>query len=154
MTAALVLLESFELTEVSHELSCVAGTGFECSFNRSTVINSPGSRISSNQNDSIDLLSLENSKQIKFLPSSISKVFPSLIVINAYNCSIELITTTNFANLTKLKDLWLGLNRITQLPGDTFNGLLSLERIGLSESHKNFSVALTRQVLFFKVSIG
>lgn len=81
----------------------------------------------------IKAFSIEGQKNITQLPINIAGRFPNLEVYDAGSCSIEKISKPNFANLSKLRKLWLGFNQITEISDDVFEDLVSLDYLALGE---------------------
>lgn len=104
-----------------------------CLMDQSTSINTSRFTISSAPDDSVGGLNFVGNRKISYLPISIDKVFPNLIIINARACSIKLIMRANFINLSKLKALSLSYNQIEKIETKTFFGLTSLKYLDLSE---------------------
>lgn len=104
-----------------------------CSMERSTVINASDFTISTTKDETVTGLRLDHNKKISFLPLETAKKFPNLLGYAAHNCSIKVVKNEHFQNLNKLKEIWLAGNRIETIFGDTFDGLISLERINLGK---------------------
>lgn len=103
-------------------------------MNDETRISSPGLNISEDSDKFVKGIFMTQNKGIDFLPIKIDKVFPELIWLHANECNIKEIHKENFENLSKLKYVWLGFNKITQIESDTFSNLKSLSQIYLGES--------------------
>lgn len=81
----------------------------------------------------ITAFSVEGIKGLRELPSNVGKRFPNLIIFDAGSCAITKLSKANFANLTKLKNLFLGYNQITEIPDGVFDDLTSLVYLAMGE---------------------
>lgn len=97
----------------------------------SQKIDDRGYTISSSSNASVDVLDIQNTTDIKFIPENIADKFPQLIVLQVINCSVETISDKNFKNLRKLKYLHLPLNQIDVIERNAFKDLVKLEWLSL-----------------------
>lgn len=127
VTTSQVTCEGFE------ERTLQENSQISCLMDYSTTINSHGFTISSTSDDSVGGLVFEGNKKITFLPIDVYKIFPNIIIFDAFECSIKSITRANFINLQKLKKLHLGRNQIVKITSDPFFGLESLEYVSLSK---------------------
>jgi hypothetical protein len=114
-----------------------------CEMRESTVIDLPRSVIST-RTSSVKALRLQDNKKIFFLPEKVSESFPELLSYSADACSLTIVSKRNFKGLSKLRHLGLSLNQIKKIDSDTFEGLVSLEKIFL---RKNFSLVHDEIVL-------
>lgn len=83
--------------------------------------------------DSVIGLSFYGNKKIHFPPLGIDKTFSNLQAYNFESCSVESVSRQAFANLRNLRVLWLNDNQIEGIPSDSFDDLLSLEWLYLSQ---------------------
>ena len=93
-------------------------------------------------------LKIDANKKTKFLPQNLKETFGHLEVYSAANCSIQKISKNNFAELTKLKRIWLDNNKIDKIPADSFEDLYSLYFTWVNTFWKNFLVKNLRIKIF------
>lgn len=132
--------ESSQFSPKSKSVSCELDTNFEWNhigkqrtcFLRTKTIGSFGFTILS-QNELVTGLDFWKNKNISYLPEKVDDNFPNLQGIDAGFCSVKAISKTNFQGLSKLKLLWLYYNQIEQIADDTFDDLVSLEKISLGK---------------------
>lgn len=109
-------------------------------MNGTTVVDAPDySIITENQStrdESVKCLYFEHNKKVEFLPINVDKMFPALEVYIAYECSLSRVTKSNFKNLAKIKILTLSYNKIERISTDTFEDLVALIDLDLSEFMK------------------
>lgn len=103
-------------------------------MDNATKIDSPGYTVSTPRNDLVTGIYYQLNKKISYLPSQLNETFPNLIAITAHRCSVKAVSKENFNNLIKLKLLWLDHNQIEKIYSDTFDTLISLEILDLSEN--------------------
>lgn len=103
-------------------------------MDNATRIDSPGYTVSNPKDESITGIFYQLNKKISYLPSQLHEIFPNLIALTAHRCSVKAVTRENFRNLNKLKGLWLSYNQIEKIYSDTFEDLISLETLDLSEN--------------------
>lgn len=99
-----------------------------------TSIDAPNLTISTTNDETVAVLDFEENKKIFFLPLLISESFPKLVVITALDCSVTSISKENFQNLQELTDLYLGRNKIKNLPSNTFEDLKKLKMLKLQNN--------------------
>lgn len=96
------------------------------------VIDNPNVTINSPQDETIEILRLDrNYGLVEYLPINIHIAFPNLIDLTASECSIKMVHKENFRNLSKLKLLVLGKNKLKIIDDDTFVYLEVLEYLYL-----------------------
>lgn len=100
---------------------------------KSTSINNPNFKISSNNDTSVDGFTLYENEKIQYLPVDIYIAFPNLIVIGAAKCLIKSISKRNFWKLRKLRKISLYDNQIEKIDDDTFDDQQMLEVLWLSK---------------------
>jgi Leucine-rich repeat (LRR) protein len=83
------------------------------------------------RNESVKGLDLSQSKKVSFLPVQVADIFPNLIAISAWDCSIKTILKKNFARLIKLQQLCIDHNQIETIHSEIFEDLISLEVLTL-----------------------
>lgn len=104
-----------------------------CLMNKTTSIDGPGVTILP-RDETIKGLSFGYlSYKISHLPENVAESFPNLEIYEANTCAVTEITKQNFNGLVKLKVLFLAGNRIETIADDTFESLVALELINLSE---------------------
>lgn len=81
----------------------------------------------------IKAFSVEGQKKITQLPINIAASFPNLEIYDAGSCSITKISKPNFADLSKLRKLWLGFNQITEIFDGVFDDLVSLDHLAMGK---------------------
>lgn len=104
-----------------------------CNMTKTTSIPSKDYTISSEPDANMGIIRFDNNKKISYLPTKIAEKFPNVNKIYASSCSIKEVSNENFKSLSKLKALFLGNNEITKINKNTFEGLTSLEALGLSK---------------------
>lgn len=102
-----------------------------CYMQEKTAIEFPGHQIETPTDESIGALTFQRNKKISFLPFNAGQNFPNMIVYDAGDCSIEIISKENFAHLTRLQHLYLCCNKIETVFSETFEDLKSLALLGL-----------------------
>lgn len=95
-----------------------------------TTIDSPGFTISTSDG-TIEGLSFDRNKKIRFLPEQIAEKFPNLLFFLACGCSLTEVLKSNFESLVKLRDLQLSMNQIEKISSNTFEDLASLKTLKL-----------------------
>lgn len=103
-----------------------------CIFENSTTIDSPDFLISNAHDYEVLNLFIGGSSDVSFLPIYVNFKFPNLGTYHADHCNIGEISSMNFANLTKIREISLAGNRIEMVLKNTFEGLVLLEKINLS----------------------
>lgn len=104
-----------------------------CYMKNTTKILKAGSIISLPRDEEMKKLNFRTNKKIFFLPIKISKSFPDLLVLDAGRCSLKKIARESFQGLQNLQKLFLDQNRIEKVPKNTFEDLIELLIIDLSE---------------------
>lgn len=104
-----------------------------CIFENSTTIDSRDFLISNAYDHEVLNLIMNGKTAVEFLPVFVNLKFPNLGTYHADHCNISEISRMNFANLTKLREISLAGNRIEIVLKNTFEGLVLLEKINLSE---------------------
>lgn len=102
-----------------------------CRMYSQSVLNEPNMTFKEND-ESITGILFDRNKKIAHLPVKIDESFPSLMGYSAYACSIKGISKANFKGLNKLRYLSLQRNMIEIVPSDSFDDLLNLEYLKLS----------------------
>lgn len=113
------------------------GSQKTCLMTNLTTIETVGCSILGPKDNTIRGLSFQLNKKILFLPAKFSEVFSSLIVYNAYGCSLTTVFKSNFEGLTRLIRLDLSYNKIVKISSNTFEDLFSLEWLGLGNETYN-----------------
>lgn len=134
------LLIKFEMD--AKELTCdfvkkyFTRTDYEigCAFNGSTVIDSDNYEISNAKNETVLSMSLENNKNVAFLPIRVFRSFPNLKIYSATSCSISKISKEHFGGLFNLSEISLMDNQIVVINSDTFQELPLLYKLNLRET--------------------
>lgn len=111
-------------------------TGKRCYMNSTTSINVADVTLADLINFDVDGLMFDFNKQIEFLPVEVYKVFPSLAVLAAENCSLREISARNFEKLSSLIFLDLRGNYLKTIPNYCFDGLVKLSHLLLGETFK------------------
>lgn len=101
---------------------------------RKTLITNLNTEISSKFNTQVSGLTMTDSKTIHFLPIKVVDVFPNLVIYEAFNCAIKLLTRANFENLSKLKVIDVQHNQITSVTEDAFDDLSMLVHLDLANN--------------------
>lgn len=111
------------------------GSPNTCILTDTTKIDGKEFKFVDTKDDSLQALKFWGNKRISYLPIEIHKTFKNLISIDAGQCAIKEISKASFQNLRKMKVLLMCCNLIERIDGDTFNGLTSLEYLGLGQTH-------------------
>lgn len=120
----------------------------QCVLTERTVISSPEFSLALLRDESVDAIALAYNKNIQYLPLSAHEVLPNLRWIDAAVCAIKSISHANFASLVKLEKLHLDANFIEEIEARTFDGLVALKEIYLSEYQKLFKFILFLSFIF------
>jgi Leucine-rich repeat (LRR) protein len=97
------------------------------------VINETGITFAGNLDENTSGLDFSKSKKVTFLPENVSEKFPKLTMYDASYCRVRVIERIHFLNLTKLAKLDLKENIIREIAEDSFDDLVALKLIDLSE---------------------
>jgi Leucine rich repeat len=102
-----------------------------CQIEEATVINTQDVTIAP-RDKSITGLYMSENKKIVLLPVRVAQTFPNLLAYSAERCTIKRIWKKNFVRLKKLKQLVLNHNQIERIISGTFEDLISLQLLFLS----------------------
>lgn len=80
---------------------------------------------------------LDDKKNVEFLPTNFLQTFPDLIAIQFWNCSLQTIEN-HFKGLSKLQNLKLAYNKISNIADDAFVDLVNLENLALNYNRIQF----------------
>lgn len=94
-----------------------------------SVVDDEDFTISSTTNLTIAALNIRDKDGVKFLPKNLFSLFPDLVAVQVWNCSVTMLNENHFKGLSKLKLLSLGRNKIEHVPGDAFADLTVLEEL-------------------------
>lgn len=115
------------------EISCLTDENkTQCRVKNSTVIDKANVTISDGRQDSVTDIEFEKNTKVEFLPILVHFKFSNVRTYRADHCSIRSITNRNFEHLTKLQNLSLANNQIEMIQRQTFEGLVRLTMIRLS----------------------
>lgn len=103
-----------------------------CSMH-STVIDSTDFLITSDRDETVTGFYAAYNKNLEFLPKNVGEKFPNLLALEAYACSVKIISKETFKGLTKLQLLIISKNQIETIDDDTFDFIPAVERIWLGE---------------------
>lgn len=103
-----------------------------CIMDVASVIKSTEVTISE-RDDEIDGIDFSENKNILYLPVLVHEKLPNLIAYYAYHCSVREISKRNFEKLGRLEDLNLNSNQIETIGSDTFEDLVALQQLHISE---------------------
>lgn len=103
---------------------------FTCRIEKQRI-DDVGFIITSTTNTTVDVLDIQSSTDVKFIPENIADKFPQLIALQIFNCSVESISEQNFKSLRKLKYLHLPRNEIESIDKNAFKDLVRLEWLSL-----------------------
>lgn len=106
---------------------------FKCEMQKTTSIDSSDVIISGARDENMVAISFYNNKKIFYLPIKMHEKFPNLTHLFAHDCSISAIFKKNFDKLNQLTYLALLGNKVERIESGTFDDLLSIETIDLSE---------------------
>lgn len=75
---------------------------------------------------SVEGISISHQKNVNYLPQNLA-MFPEIIGLNIFNCSLKVIDYNDLKNLWKLRALHVQYNDIAYIASDAFKDLVSLE---------------------------
>lgn len=105
---------------------------YKTCFITKATIDTIGFTISSSRDDYVGILRFWGNRNIFYLPVKVHEKFNNLMGYYAPKCSIKFIAKANFEKLFKLRYLMFDDNQIERISSDTFEGLMSLDTIHLS----------------------
>lgn len=111
-----------------------------CFMNKRTAISHYDTTIASAKDDCIEGLFFSKNKKINYLPLSVYKIFPNLVVYDAGECSVKAVSKKHLKGLAKLEKIWISSNLLQTLTGDVFDDLVSLKWLHLSEKTNIFVI--------------
>lgn len=88
--------------------------------------------------EQVEVLKLDNNKNIKYLPENIANILPNLIEVSAKNAAIDTILPGDFEDLENLQNIDLSGNVLKIIEPETFDGLSALKNLDLSENEIEF----------------
>lgn len=88
-------------------------------------------------NQTVLAFDLQHKRGVKFLPKNFFSIFPDLIVVQFWNCSV-INVEDHFKGLLKLKTLTLRYNKIEHIASDAFKDLVGLEELNLGDNRIQF----------------
>jgi Leucine rich repeat len=100
-----------------------------------TTIDDPNTTILTNDSSMLGLRTIRNQKA-EFLLVQVSESYPNLESYRVAHCAVSEVSKDNFAGLNKLKYLSLSHNEIERIDRNTFEDLISLEKLYLSKIKK------------------
>lgn len=121
-----------------------------CIFGDPTVIDSRDFLISNSYDNGVLDLFIRPSTAVHFLSIFVNFKFPNLKYYRANNCNITEISKMNFANLSQIVAISLAGNKIETILKNTFEGLVLLEKIYLSEFGKPVLYCKPQSFLHFR----
>lgn len=121
-----------------YKIDTSLGTQKSCFMEGPTTIDSTGTTIKSSKDADMGGMSFYANKKVSFLPEKLSVVYPYLVALSAYSCSIKTISKENFKGLRSLKYIELGGNQLERLDTGVFNDLVSLELLHLNNNKLKF----------------
>ncbi|XP_070505837.1 uncharacterized protein [Chironomus tepperi] len=104
--------------------SCVAQP-VEITSNQ-TVEDFHGTHQVDKSNDDVKVVSIENCRDLKFIPQGIDKIFKNFIAIRLYNCKIEEVGSFDLHAYHELRWIVIYGSLITYIPGDFFMNNVNL----------------------------
>lgn len=138
---AFSILLSVEESHGASEASCSTyisewGWNFErqnltTCFPDITYVNDEDFRISYALDQTTLGIDFEKKENIKFLPTNLFRVFPELVAMKVWFCSVISVNDNNFKGLSKLEYLSLPSNKIENVSCDAFVDLVSLVHLDL-----------------------
>lgn len=108
---------------------------FEFVVKKDTIIDGDNYFITSTENNIVQVINFSNNSNVNYLISNLYHVFPSTIIYDATNCSIQQLTHLDFKGLYALQYIHLTANKIKALPRDIFkdNFLLQTVKLGFNQ---------------------
>lgn len=103
----------------------------ETCFIQEQRIGSLGYSIGSLHDENVTGLWFDDNEDLFYLPENVSRTYPNLQGLSAERCSLRAIGKDNFRGLKSLRFLWLTNNMLERIPSDTFQELVSLEKLYL-----------------------
>lgn len=85
----------------------------------------------SQKDSSMHVLCFDLNKEVYYLPVDVYKTFPNIEVYSASECSLRSISKENFQKLMSCTYLWLKHNELFKIDSNTFEDLVSLEKLYL-----------------------
>lgn len=79
----------------------------------------------------VELLNMENKREVKYLPKRIGERFPNLKEIWAFDCELTVVRDHYFEDLKKLRFLHMYGNKISVIEPSAFKDLTSVEKVDL-----------------------
>lgn len=79
-----------------------------------------------------------DNRNVEFLPTNLREAFPGLTVFAFLACAVTSVDENHFKGLSKLKDLNVGFNRISQVASNAFVDLVILEGLSLGNNRIRF----------------
>lgn len=138
-----MLILSISINELSaDQVSCekiqsktilLIGPQRTCFLNDRTSINSAGATFGGISDENVTGLEINGNRKVFHLPEKVSEKFPNLELYLIYSTSVTSIEQKHFKDMRKLRALHLNGNKIEKIPFDTFEDLVSLEQLELSE---------------------
>lgn len=115
--------------------SSIGGYHKACFMRDSITIDAPGTTIGSARDDTIKALYLAYNKNVFFLPERVHEVYPNLLIYVAGGdgSPLKTMSKVNFRKLRHLTDVDVENSQIESIESSTFEDLIFLERIWLSE---------------------
>lgn len=97
---------------------------------------------------------ISENKKVKFLPANIGEKFPNLKEFRVWGCGLTVLRDFYFQNMTNVKYLDLGYNRISNIESSAFKDLVNLEHLFLNNNmietlHENLFVTMVKLQLLF-----
>lgn len=112
------------------ENGVIIDDGFCCVLEYGTVIDAPDFIFAADTNyTNIETLFIDNQQSIDFLPVLVHEKFPILKKYVVFNTPVKKISKRNFEKMYELKELELNRNQIEVIRSNTFEDLTKLEQI-------------------------
>lgn len=123
---------------VKKQISCITSTACDakrgmakcCELEVGTHIDEPDYTFVNDTNYvTVEVLIITHQQNVEFLPVSIHEKFPNLKLYHVVKTPVPKISKKNFEKMFKLQELKLDRNQIEIIKSDTFEDLISLQKI-------------------------
>lgn len=124
--------------EISCEFAVNSRSQYECQVSslvitqRCEVASFKGKHKKRKTDKDVESLDFQNAK-MKYLPSGLSRIFPSVKSLQICNCGLEEICSNDLIGFDKLEELRVGYNNLMSLPDDLLIHTKKLQMVNVSD---------------------